>query len=77
MPSYTFKNNETEEEITLFMSMKELDEYKNANPNMTQILSPTPLADPTRLGLHKPDSAFRDLLKDMSKKHRGSIINSW
>jgi len=39
MPSYDFKNKETEEIIEIFMKISELDDYKKNNPHMQQVVS--------------------------------------
>lgn len=33
------------------------------------------LGDSVKLGIRKPDDAFKDKLKDIKRKHRGSTIN--
>jgi len=77
MANYTFLDTNTNEEFDISMSISELDNYKKANPHLIQQLRATAIADPTRLGLKKPDSGFRDLMKDMKSKHRRSSINTW
>lgn len=77
MANYTFYNKNTKKEFDVSMPISELDDYKSQNPHLTQILKPIPLADPTRLGLRKPDSGFRDVLKKAKSAHRGSKINTW
>jgi hypothetical protein len=60
------------------MRIAELDDYKAQNPHMIQQLSAVPLADPTRVGVTtKPQSGFRDLLKDIKSKHRGNTIETY
>lgn len=80
MPTYKFLNNETGEEFEDFMSISTLDEYLRENPNVTQLVNGAPLIHSGR-GLGKPDNGFRDLLKDMKKKHSkgytGSTINTF
>lgn len=80
MPTYKFYNNETGEEFEDFMSISALDEYLSENPNVTQLVNGAPLIHSGR-GLGKPDNGFRDLLKDMKKKHSkgytGSTINTF
>mgnify|MGYP003659832760 CR=1 FL=1 len=39
MPSYDFKNTETEEVTEYFMSHTKLEEFKKANPLLKQVLS--------------------------------------
>lgn len=78
MPYYKFLNTETNEEIVEFMSISERDKFLEDNKHMTQLIHGFPgMADPTRLGLHKPDDNFRDVLKTIKSKHRKSNINTW
>lgn len=78
MASYTFLNTKTDEEFDIQMPISELDAYKASNPHLIQQFKTAPsIADPTRLGLRKPDSGFRDVLKKVKKAHRGSTVNTW
>lgn len=77
MPTYSFYDKKTKKEFDITMSMSDLDNYKIQNPHLEQVLKPIPLADPTRLGVKKPDSGFRDVLKKAKNAHRGSTINTW
>lgn len=77
MPNYSFRNKETGEEFDLSLSMADRETYLAENPQIEQILTSINIADPSRLGLRKPDSGFRDVLKNIKKKHRGSKINTW
>lgn len=71
-------NTEDNSEITLSMKIAECEDYKRLNPHMRQLLSPTPLADPTRVGVTtKPSDGFRDILKSIKKNNRGSNINTF
>jgi hypothetical protein len=75
MPTYNFINNDTGEEFSEFMSISALDQYIKDNPNVTQLVSGAPLIHSGR-GLGKPDQGFRDLLKDMKKKHSQGFTRS-
>lgn len=75
MPTYRFINNETGEEFEDFMSISALDVYLNENPHLTQLVNGAPLIASGR-GMGKPDQGFRDLLKDMKKKHSQGITRS-
>lgn len=77
MPTYTFRNNDTGEEIEELMSIAEMEQFLRKNKNFQQVLFPVGIADPTRLGLRKPDSNFRDVLKNIKSKHRRSTVNTW
>jgi hypothetical protein len=77
MPTYLFKDINTEEEQELFMSITERDKYLEDNPHITQLVHGAPsIGDPIRLGLRKPDDAFRDRLKDIKKHHSRGITKS-
>lgn len=79
MPNYTFRNKITGEEWTDFYTISQREKYLNENPDVEQtILFATPLCDPTRIGItSKPDSGFRDVLKTIKKKYKGSTINTF
>jgi hypothetical protein len=77
MPTYTFVNKDTSEEITEIMSIAEMEDFLILNKNFQQVLFPVGIADPTRLGVRKPDSGFRDVLKNIKSKHRKSTVNTW
>lgn len=78
MPTYLFKDKETNNEHEVVLRISELDDYKNKNPHLEQLIAGAPgLSDPARLGLVKPAQGFRDLLKHMKSKHRRSTINDF
>lgn len=78
MANYTFINTKTNREEDLSMPISELDEFKAQNPHMQQIIKTAPaVADPTRLGIKKPDAGFRDVLKKVKKAHIRSTVNTW
>ena len=74
MPTYSFQNKDTGEVFEKLMSMSELDEFLKENSNIKQLVS-SPLISSGR-GMGKPDDGFRDLLKDMKKKHSKGISRS-
>jgi hypothetical protein len=75
MPTYTFKDKNTEEIIEHVCKMSELDAFKAANPNLERyFVDSVPLGDPVRLGrLHVPDG-FRQVLKRIHKSSPGSRL---
>jgi hypothetical protein len=78
MPNYTFYNKKLKEEFIEHMSMSELDNFLLINPHLEQVVTAPAIADPTRLGLRKPDSGFRDVLKRVKKASgRRNTINTW
>ena len=80
MPTYKFLNNDTGEEFEDFMSISALNVYLEENKHITQLVHGAPLIHSGR-GLGKPDSAFRDLLKNIKKGNskgiNGSTVNTF
>jgi len=77
MPSFVFKNKKTNEVFTKLMSFKDIDGYLKENPDLVQQLTAPGIADPHSMGRIKPDDSFRDVLKEIKGKHRGSTINTY
>jgi hypothetical protein len=73
MPTYRFVN-EKGEEFEEFMTISALDNFLKENTNLTQLVNGAPMISSGRGG--KPDQGFRDLLKDMKKKHSGGFTRS-
>jgi hypothetical protein len=78
MANYTFYDTKTKKEFDISMPISELDTYIENNPHLQQVFSVPHIADPTRLGLRKPDSGFRDVLKRIKKASgRRNTVNTW
>lgn len=68
MPTYTFRNRDNKEVFEKFMSLSAREQYLIDNPQFeTLIGAPSVVRELT--SKLKPDSGFRDLLKDIKKKH--------
>ena len=77
MPTYKILNNTTGEEYEEFMSISALDVYLQENSNVTQLVNGAPsIGDSVRLGIRKPDSSFRDILKNVKKEHSRGVTRS-
>ena len=73
MPTYSFRNTETNEEFESIMSMAERESYLQNNPHIKQTIKKAPeIGDSVRLGIRKPDDGFRDVLKNVKHHHGGS-----
>lgn len=79
MANYTFLDTTTNEEIDMSMPISELDTFKVNNPHLQQLIKSAPaFADPTRLGIKKPDAGFRDVLKRIKKASgKRNTVNTW
>lgn len=77
MPSYTFVNIETNEEVNLIMSIAEWEQYKTDHPHMKQKLTNAPsIGDSVRLGVRRHDNNFNDVLKNIKSHHLHSTIET-
>lgn len=73
MPTYSFRDTETNEEFERVLSMSERETYLEENPHIQQTFRKAPgIGDPVRLGLKKPDDGFRDVLREVRNHHGGS-----
>ena len=62
MPTYTFRNTETEEIYDKIMSWDSREEYLIENPNLEVIMGAPAMGDVVRLGIKKPDQGFNEVL---------------
>lgn len=77
MPTYTFLNTETNKIEEHTCRMSEYDEFKINNPHLERYLGEAPsVMDPVRAGIKKPSAGFKELLKNIKSKHRGSTIRT-
>jgi hypothetical protein len=78
MPTYSFRNNDTDEEFDLMMSNSERELYLKDNPNTIQIFKRFPgIVDSVRVGVRRPDDNFRDVLKKAKNAHKYNTINDF
>jgi hypothetical protein len=77
MPTYLFLNTQTNEEFEEFMTISERETYLGENEHIIQLVNGAPaIGDVVRLGLKKPDAAFRDILKNAKKEHSRGLTRS-
>jgi hypothetical protein len=75
VPTYKFLNTKTNEEFDEFMSISALEGYLKDNPHFVQLVSGAPAIVSGR-GHKKPDQGFRDVLREIKKKHSKGITRS-
>lgn len=68
MPTYCFRNNDTGEVHEEMMKMDDREKYLKDHPELTQVLEMPGIVSGTD-GLRKPDDSFRDILRNIKKKH--------
>ena len=78
MPTYRFLNKQTGVEWEEFMGISESEQYLKDNPDVEKLVNGSPMIVGSAMGgsKTKPDAGFRDLLKDMKKKHSGGFTKS-
>jgi hypothetical protein len=74
MPTYKFLNTKTGEEFEDFMSISAMETFLKENEHIQQLVNGSPML--VSGVSKKPDQGFRDLLKDMKKKHSQGISKS-
>ncbi len=82
MPTYVFVHRLDEHEESPWeeiMSIAEMEKYLEEYPEVRQVFGAPSLGDPHRLsaGKHKPDDAFRDILREMGRKKPRNNINTF
>jgi hypothetical protein len=76
MPTYTFKNIETDEVFDKLMSWKERELYLADNPQLESIIGGAPaMGDSVRLGIRKPDDGFKEVLSKISAANYKSNLS--
>ena len=68
MPTYTFKNNDTEEVFDRFISIADKDNFLLENPHITQIIG-APKIISGRMGGMKPSDGFNDVLRKVADQN--------
>jgi hypothetical protein len=77
MPTYCFRNKSTNKYHEEFMSISALELYLSNNLDLEVSITGAPsIGDPVRLGIRKPDSSFRDVLKEIKGKHDAKFTRS-
>lgn len=78
MPTYSFRNNDTNDEFEKSMSNSERELFLASNPNIVQIFKKFPgVVDSVRVGVRRPDDNFRDVLKKAKNAHKYNTINDF
>lgn len=75
MPTYTFRDKQTDDVVELQMRISELDVFKEQNPHLEQTIGSPNVVRHKDL---KPDSGWRDVLKGIKKASgRTNTINTF
>lgn len=74
MPTYSFRNKQTQEVFEKFMSISAKEQYLAENPDIESIIGAPAIGDMTNN--KKPDQGFRDVLKEIRRKHDARFTRS-
>lgn len=71
MPTYVFKNNNSEELFEIEMRISELDQFKQDNPNLTQQITWVNFGN---VGEVKTDDGFKEHMSRIAEAHPSSNL---
>lgn len=71
MPTYTFINRKTQNEITEMMTISEMEAFLDVYQDWDVKPAAPYIGDVVRQGLKKPSEGFRDILRTVKKRHKG------
>jgi predicted nucleic acid-binding Zn ribbon protein len=78
MPTYVFRNTETNEIFEKIMKISDYDQYNLDNPTHERYHNTAPsIGDPVRLGVTKKDTGFKEVLQRVHEKTPGSQLNNF
>jgi len=76
MPTYVFRNKETNEQFEKIMKISELDKFREENPQLETVIQSVAFGDPTKLtSSRKFDTGFKEVLQRIHEKTPGSQLN--
>jgi hypothetical protein len=76
MPTYVFRNKETNEQFEKILKISELDSFREENPQLETVIQAVAFGDPTKLSsTRKFDTGFKEVLQRIHEKTPGSQLN--
>ena len=70
MPTYDFENKKTGEVFEKMMTIADKEQYLKDNPDIQQLLGMPKIVSGAD-GIRRTDDNFRDVLREIDKKHKG------
>lgn len=77
MPTYTFINTKTDESTTTLMTIAQMEAYLKENSHVRLRVSSPHIVSGVASKKNKPDDSFRDILRNIKRRNRGSTINTF
>jgi len=76
MPTYVFRNKETDEQFEKILKISELDSFRAENPQLETVIQAVAFGDPTKLSsTRKFDTGFKEVLQRIHEKTPGSQLD--
>ena len=78
MPTYLFRDRNTDVQWEEFMGISAADKYLEENPHIERMVNGFPGTASSAMGASKtkPDEGFRDVLREIKKKSQQGISRS-
>jgi hypothetical protein len=77
MPTYTFIDTKTGESTTTLMSIAEMEAHLRDHSRLSLAPAAPLIVTGVASKRNKPDDSFRDILRNIKRRHRGSTINTF
>jgi hypothetical protein len=75
MPTYKFKDTNSNQEFEKFMSISAREPFLKDNPHLEQMIAGVPMiGDPVNMGVTKRDSGFKEVLQKIHERTPGSDL---
>ena len=74
MPTYTFRDKNTDEIFDKIMSWDARQKYLEENPNLEVVMGAPAMGDSVRLGIRRNDDGFKEVLSKISKANYKSNL---
>jgi hypothetical protein len=75
MPEYKFHDKVGKKKFLMTMSISERTQFLESNPHIEQLVHGAPMIG-YNTNTRKIDSGFKDVLKEVKRKHRRSTIDT-
>jgi predicted nucleic acid-binding Zn ribbon protein len=75
MPTYIFRDKNTGDQFEKVMKISELDSFRAENPHLETVIQAPMVCDPTRVGVAKKDTGFKEVLQKIHSRAPGSVLN--
>jgi hypothetical protein len=77
MPTYVFRDTNTNEQFEKVMKISELDSFRAENPHLETVIQAPAVCDPVRVGARKTDTGFKEVLQKIHERAPGSQLNTF